>query len=494
MLLISKKNNHELNIQPNFFTPAMRQLLNLPNELLYAIGESIEEVPDLNSFAQTNKRLYSLLWEYLYRSTAGWDAPRPPAIIWAALHGQEETARKALDNDGVAGARYGGALLLAVENGHSAIARLLLERSAFTPSDQRPVKAAILRGHVSVVRMLLDNGFDPNYRHLGRRGHESALQLAARSGQEAVVMLLLDVEGIDKRCHNGQGSTPLCDAVECGYESIVRILLNTDGYNPTFDELMEHPSPVMYACHRGTEGMVKMILDKAGFGLSYREKWGTKLLGEAARSANVDVVRFLLSLDGVDPNGKNEDGWTPLFRAVSCRRSESKRKEVIRLLLGQKGVNPNAMDFIGRTPLWMAAKCGSADAIRILLDDQRISPDIESSYGLTALGVAVLKGHKYAVKALLGNKRINPNIKCSQGRTPLSFAAQRGDEDMVRWLLARRDLDSVSPDNDGRTPLEYALKDYNSQTPRWHDQSEERKAVVELLRAYDHRTGNNLTQ
>ncbi|PGG95403.1 hypothetical protein AJ79_10077 [Helicocarpus griseus UAMH5409] len=360
------------------------------------------------------------------------------SIMWAALYGQEGTARKALDNDGIDTAKYGSALLLAVENGHSAVARLLLDRKAFSTSAKKPLKAAILHGDVEIVKMLLENGFDPNRRHPAFRGRESALHLAVRWGREEVLRLLLAIKDINKRCDDGQDY----------------------GYAPTLDELMESLSPIMEACSRGTERMLKIILEKTGFGPSCRAKWGAKLLIQAAGDANVEVVKFLLGLEGLDPNGKDENGWTPLFSAAANGWGEDpetqccRRAEIIKLLLSQKGVDPN------------------------------------SSYSVTALGVAVLSGRRSIVKAFLESKRVNADSKNSHGRTALSFAAQSGREDIVKWLLARKDVNPDSKDNDGRTPLAYALMNDNSQTQRPYGQSREKKAVIELLKEYSSPLGN----
>jgi hypothetical protein len=42
-------------------------LLDLANELLHCISENLELERDINAIAQTNRRLYRLLNNYLYR-------------------------------------------------------------------------------------------------------------------------------------------------------------------------------------------------------------------------------------------------------------------------------------------------------------------------------------------------------------------------------------------------------------------------------------------
>jgi ankyrin repeat protein len=69
-------------------------LLNLPNELLQNISENLESERDINVIAQANCRLYCLLDSYLYRYNV--QQSGSSALLWAARHGQEVTARKLL--------------------------------------------------------------------------------------------------------------------------------------------------------------------------------------------------------------------------------------------------------------------------------------------------------------------------------------------------------------------------------------------------------------
>jgi hypothetical protein len=71
------------------FVQSKMQFLDLPNEIFLALAEVLP-LNDLNSLVQTDRHFYTLLNTNLYRYGAD------DALLWAADHGIEETARKAL--------------------------------------------------------------------------------------------------------------------------------------------------------------------------------------------------------------------------------------------------------------------------------------------------------------------------------------------------------------------------------------------------------------
>ena len=109
-------------------------LLNLPNELLLKISENLESERDINAIAQANCRLYCLLDSYLYRYNV--QQSGSSALLWAARHGQEATARKLL--------------------------REKANIQATSDDIQRPLWSAVEKGHKQVVKLLIDKGTDVN--------------------------------------------------------------------------------------------------------------------------------------------------------------------------------------------------------------------------------------------------------------------------------------------------------------------------------------------
>jgi len=138
------------------------------------------------------------------------------------------------------------ALHLAAENGHEAVVRLLLERGANTEArtkdlnEPKALHLVVERGHQKLVKLLLEHG--ANINAMIASG-ETALHLAAKYGHEEIIRLLL-VHGADKEAkpnanfYNSNANlykpevniyNPACTALHVaaisGHEAIVRLLL-----------------------------------------------------------------------------------------------------------------------------------------------------------------------------------------------------------------------------------------------------------------------------
>lgn len=235
-------------------------LLHLPNELLQCIAEKLDLQRDINSFAQANTRLYNLLNTYLYRHNV--QQLGGSALLWAAKHGKVTTAKKSLKEGAPGRAIFESnptPLMLAAENGHEAVVRLLLATEGVSPDfkDSRgytPLLQAAKNGHGAVVKLLLSEGVNLDSKDFGtltplawaaNNGHEVVVKLliaegararprmlsrAAKNGHEAVVKLLLG-EGINPYSKDCRGQIPLSCAVKNGREAVVKLLLG-EGARP----------------------------------------------------------------------------------------------------------------------------------------------------------------------------------------------------------------------------------------------------------------------
>ena len=162
-------------------------LLDLPNELLQDISDSLKLERDINAFTRTNRRLYNLLNQYLYRYNVQFFGSS--ALPWAAECGQAGTAQKLLGAGADANTpnKYGDTpLILAIKNGHMAIVELLLAEDGLNPDskanfNRTPLSWAAEMGNEVVVKWLLSSDkVDPD--SIDRNGR-TPLSWAAQGGK-----------------------------------------------------------------------------------------------------------------------------------------------------------------------------------------------------------------------------------------------------------------------------------------------------------------------
>ncbi|OAL42696.1 ankyrin, partial [Pyrenochaeta sp. DS3sAY3a] len=142
-------------------------LLDLPNELLLWILESLASEKDINAFLQANRRLYKLLNTFLYCRNI--QQSNSSALVWAARNGQVATTEKLLKGKGdvqVTSDDKKAPLCLAAKKGHIMVTELLLNSGADINAQSgdygNALQAASFNGHEQIVKLLLNNGADVN--------------------------------------------------------------------------------------------------------------------------------------------------------------------------------------------------------------------------------------------------------------------------------------------------------------------------------------------
>jgi len=140
-------------------------------------------------------------------------------------------------------------------------------------------------------------------------------------------------------------------------------------------------SPATSAASANDLAKTKRMLD-AGLDPNARDDAGYTPLIAASRAGKVPMIRLLRS-HGADPNLRDAavNSWTPLLHAIHKTQPAS----VAALL--DAGADPNGTERDGTTPLMMAAGYGYTDIVRLLLA-RGANPRIATSDGITALDLA----------------------------------------------------------------------------------------------------------
>ena len=312
----------------------------------------------------------------------------------------------------------------------------------------------------------------------------SELHIASRHGLTTIVQDFLKEDPNTSSKEDCYGRTALHEAVQAGWEDIVRILIEAGADPSLMDD--ERRTPLSYAAERGHASIIKILQDHQVH--SHHDRTTLEeALYDAAEAGERWVVEELLQF-GVDPNArKNETS----AMAVASRKGH---KRVVRLLLDGEA-SPSYPDGLTseNIPLHQAIRHGHVDTASLLLDFGANIQTRDNS-GRTALfetlhaqdirGAALLfkNGIDMSCQDFMGenvlheaarsgavehasrfvDQGIATHILNKEGLAPLHLAAQNGHYELAK-LLIRTGAAVDQRDSDGQTPLMYAVRAGNTQ-------------------------------
>ncbi|WXC40193.1 hypothetical protein QX201_000031 [Fusarium graminearum] len=232
--------------------------------------------------------------------------------------------------------------------------------------------------------------------------------------------------------------------------------------------------------------------EQRGQALTTKNNYDETLLYYAAAGAKCDIIEFLLS-QGLNVNGVNANGWTPLHCALTPTRQGSQLNGLSKLisealrvaqLLLFHGADPCIVTAEGWTPLhclslFSGRKTNDAELIQLV--DNLIHRGINIYTQATfifwnELGDIEPKdfywGHE--VQMSIQNPETSGAIVRS-GYTSLHFAAARGSISLVKVLLSRG-ADPLAKDARGNTAIKIAVNSL-----LMDDYPRRRQDIVQLL-------------
>ncbi|KAF7976112.1 hypothetical protein HWV62_7545 [Athelia sp. TMB] len=175
---------------------------------------------------------------------------------------------------------------------------------------------ALEKGHENVVRLLLDNGVNPNW---GRANKRTPLQYASHRLHGGIVKLLLE-KGADPDAgpllHNA-----LYWACSSGQAQNVEYLLGA-GADPnllskaSMRSEISYSTPLQAASRRGDEGVVRMLLERGASVNTPNAGGFDSALQEASIGGHLEIVKMLLER-GADIEARGRNG-SALQAAISA--------------------------------------------------------------------------------------------------------------------------------------------------------------------------------
>ena len=333
------------------------------------------------------------------------------------------------------------------------VAQLLLERGADVNArrdDQwTPLHTASYFGIVEMVRLLLDQGADPEASAEGDMGKKPLHQVSGGEygSQEdgvRVAQLLLE-HGADVNARRNDQWTPLHTASYFGNVEIVHLLLD-NGADPEANaegDMGEKPlHKVSGGEYRSQEDGVRVtqLLLERGADVNTRRNDQQTPLHAASYFGNVEIVRLLLD-QGADPEAtaKGDMGSKPLHQVSYGKyRSPVDGVRVARLLL-EHGADVNTRRNGRWTPLHIASWSGKLEIVQVLIDHSA-EVDAVDDFGKTPLhfvsqGKYESQKDGVRIAQLLLDHGADVNAKSRAGTTPLTMAYRNERPKLAELLL-----------------------------------------------------------
>ena len=241
--------------------------------------------------------------------------------------------------------------------------------------------SAIMRGHVRVVRYLLQMGFPTHENTKYGNIYDAAVEYGS--------VRLLDIIVKSRHCsldiENMSGVTPLIAAAYYNNLPMVEYLIKK---KVKLLKANKHGITAYgWACSNGNLSIMK-ALEKAGGADTHCKEWNG--LFSAVRYNKVAAVQHMLER-GVSLNVPCvANGYTPLHYAAYMGHDQ-----MIKLLI-EYGANVNASTHLKQTPLYLAVSEGHILAVKELLKHKNYMTRVSTEFGLNVPMVCIYKmNHVY---------------------------------------------------------------------------------------------------
>ncbi|XP_067661682.1 ankyrin repeat domain-containing protein 50-like [Haliotis asinina] len=356
------------------------------------------------------------------------------------------------------------------------------------------VMLAAENGHKDLVVVLADNGADVS---LVDRTGDNILHCACRGGGVEVVKYILSKKMvyIDSKGHYDK--TPVMLAGRNGHTEVVKLLVNY-GANLSLRDTYGH-NILHSACSEGHVDVVKYILSKDIVDINsegYKRRTPMML---AAMVGHKEVVDLLVK-NGADLTFSDIDGHNILY----CS-SATGQLEVVKYIISLNTVDINSAGHFKRTSVMVAARGGHKEVVEFLVNHGAkltlTDKDTNNILHLTSLG-----GSLEVMKYLLSLNAVNINSRGWKKRTPVMFAADKGYKGLVELFVnsgAQLSLKDIDGDNilllavSHLEVVKYILSlrvvKVNARNRKWESaatraKTRRRRDVLNLLLSYGART------
>ena len=333
-------------------------------------------------------------------------------------------------------------LMYACRKGHVKVVREILDLGAsvnlVSALDRTALLEAVAQNHEEVVAVLLDrNELDLNTINLKDRSR-SALMVAADLGLFSIVARLLEHEDLDVNQQDSDGLTALSLACLRRSYLTVELLLQRQGIDVDSVDYTGGHSALILASMVDDRAIVELLLQNGADPKQQDRRGGTAAL-RAVDNGSLNVIETMLT-SGVDIDilVPDKDG-----RGLMHSASVNGQPRIVRLLK-ESGLDVNIKDKNGLTPLHDASRSGRVEVTETLLELGADS-SLTDKYGRTALKVAWQYGQTEIMNILKdGNRLDSARPVPKHDELPIWSLAMLGLSDQLEMTIAKGTSDLLT--------------------------------------------------
>ncbi|ABZ92643.1 Ankyrin repeat protein [Leptospira biflexa serovar Patoc strain 'Patoc 1 (Ames)'] len=316
----------------------------------------------------------------------------------------------------------------AAELGNVDLAKFLITKGADLNVPMKdgntPLATAISFSKTEIIRLLLEQGVDPNYA-LGessyKRTHFHFFMTKVRKFDPTLFQLFLE-KGANLESKDSFSETPLLTIASSEFKFI------------------DH---------------AKVLLD-AGANIDAQTKFGVTSLMNAVFSKNFVLVEELIRR-GANLELETSEGNTALLAMINMGNYHSDKPKLFQILLDAKA-NVNHQNREGNSALHLSV-IGDSLEILSILTKQNVDSSFKNSKGITALEQAIINENWSATKLLLTIEKDIDGLD-SYGSTKLHSAILNEKYELIQLLLDAG-ANPQKKDKWGKTAIEFAERQNN---------------------------------
>lgn len=312
---------------------------------------------------------------------------------------------------------------------------------------QTPLIFSSTYGNKETSKILLEQNANLEYMTVDGK---TAFIAAIDSRNFDIASLLLS-KGANIEQKDNIGNTPLIHAAEVGNLPAIKFLLeNNANLNA---KNYDGETALSKASNAGHDYVVLFLLTN---NTEIDNKIAFKILSDAIKSNNMDLLSVILEKTPSLINEKDSSGKTPLILAVS-----EDNIDAVKFLIS-KGANKNAQDNNGMTPLMFAARDGQENIFFESLN-AGANTKLKSNVGYSALSFSISSQNPNILKALIKKGGDVNEVDYEKKFSPLisyifssGFGGEKGNEEIADILIKNKA--NINFQNDrGETVLMLAI-------------------------------------